>query len=146
MKDNGIKSMGTTVAMVRFSENEIEICNIGDSRIYFIDNRSITQLSVDHTVNIGLIKPRRVLTQHLGIPEEEMLIEPYCNTMEFPENSTMIICSDGLTDMISDEEIQKTVCSSQIKTTAKKLYDAAMKNGGTDNISIIAVRYGESNE
>ena len=146
MKDNGIKSMGTTAAMVRFSENEIEICNIGDSRIYLIDNESITQLSVDHTVIIGSIKPRRILTQHLGIPEEEMLIEPYCNTMEFPENSTIIICSDGLTDMLSDEEIQKTVCSTEIKSTAKELYNSAMKNGGTDNISIIAVRYGESNE
>lgn len=144
MEKNHINSMGTTAAMVRFSDNSIEICNIGDSKIYMINKNGISQLSVDHSMTIGKMRPRRVLTQHLGIPEDEILIEPFINRIALTESSCLLLCSDGLTDMLSEEDIFKIVNSDTSKLPAENLFNEAMKNGGADNISIILCKQEES--
>ena len=77
---HGISSMGTTAAMLCFAKNRIYICNIGDSRIYRISDGKITQLSVDHVVSYGTYKHKPPLSQNLGIPKEEMLIQPYISS------------------------------------------------------------------
>lgn len=144
MKENHIKSMGTTAAIVRFSDDKVEICNIGDSKIYLIEKNGMNQLSVDHSMTIGKMLPRRVLTQHLGIPEEEMLIEPFISSTVLPEGSCLLLCSDGLTDMVNEEDILKIVNSDTTKLPTEDLFNAAMENGGTDNISIIICKREES--
>lgn len=138
MQTNRISAMGTTAAILRFYENGAEICNIGDSRIFLFDNGRAEQLSVDHTEIFGRMRPRRLLTQHLGIPEEEMMIEPYETRIETKKGEKFILCSDGLTDMVNENIIQKITQTCPIKEAGKALVDEALKNGGKDNVTVIA--------
>lgn len=134
MGENEIKSMGTTAVILRIKEDSAEICNVGDSRAYRIADDKIQQLSKDHAMEIG---SKRVLTQNLGIPESEMVIEPYCTRGKISDGDIFILCSDGLTDMVSDEQILNIVNSCEFEQTGKMLFEEAMKNGGKDNITIV---------
>ena len=140
MKKNNVFRMGTTAAMLGFDNSYAYFCNIGDSRIYKIANNEIEQLSVDHVMNTGRFRTRRVLTQYLGIPENEIVIEPYMRKKELRSGDTFLLCSDGLTDMVTDEIIKDIIIKSDIEDTANKLYEKAIANGGKDNISIIVCK------
>lgn len=139
MESEDIFRMGSTAAIVSV-DKKLHICNIGDSRIYRISNNEIKQLSVDHTAIIGKYHKRRVLKQHLGIPKKEMVIEPFSDDINYTENDIFLICSDGLTDMLSDEEILEQSVNLKISVLAKKLFDKAVENGGKDDISIITFK------
>lgn len=137
MTENDIRSMGSTAAMIKFDKDDVELCNIGDSRIYLVNRQTIQQLSVDHSMNIGRLSPRRVLTQHLGIPETELLIEPYSCRITPGRDDMLLLCSDGLTDMVSEDTIFEIMNSAGCTEGADRLFEEAMNNGGHDNISII---------
>ena len=140
------KRMGTTLAAVQFLENEINICNLGDSRIYGLKNKTIEQLSQDHTdaklhekLNLNTKnKPR--LTQHLGIRKEEMVLKPYINKYDYNRFNKILICTDGLTDMLEDKEIEQ-IMSKRIsaKDIVNELLEKALEKGGTDNITVIVL-------
>ena len=134
MGENEIKSMGTTAVVLQIKDDFAEICNVGDSRAYRIADNKIQQLSKDHAMEIG---SKRVLTQNLGIPESEMVIEPYCVRGKISDGDIFILCSDGLTDMVSDEQILNVVNSCEFEQAGKMLFDEAMKNGGKDNTTIL---------
>lgn len=138
MKDNEIKNMGTTAAMVRFDGNNAEYCNIGDSRIYLIDGLNMYRLSKDHTVT--MFGGRKALTQHLGVPKEEMLIEPHIGKTPIKSGSTLLLCSDGLTDFISEPEIGKTIITNELSGAADLLKTEALQRGGKDNVSLILIQ------
>lgn len=138
--------MGTTMAAILFSEKYIDICNIGDSRIYSLKNKKLKQISKDHTeanlqekLNINIGHKAR-LTQHLGIRKEEMVLTPYKNKYDYNEFDKMLICSDGLTDMISDKEIEK-IMSQQIqpREIVDELIKKALEKGGIDNTTVIVL-------
>lgn len=137
MTDNGIKSMGTTAAIIRVASDRVAVCNIGDSKVFRINASGMRQLSVDHTMAVGRMRPRRVLTQHLGIPENEFYIEPYLNALNYNSGDKFLLCSDGLTDMVPEKNILEIVQNNNSEDGVKKLFDMAMENGGRDNISII---------
>ena len=101
---HGIFSMGTTAAMLVFEEDRLFLCNIGDSRIFRLGNNGPEQLSMDHLASAppGHKAP---LSQNLGIPEDLMLIEPYIRELTYSIEEVFVICSDGLTDMVSFEEM-----------------------------------------
>lgn len=137
MKLNQIFRMGTTAAIVEFSDEFVYTCNIGDSRIYRIADNEIEQLSVDHVINTGRFKTRRVLAQYLGIPKNEIEIEPHIETHAVKPGDIYLVCSDGLTDMVTDETIKDIILKSKTENTAEKLVQTALTNGGRDNISVI---------
>ena len=137
MQINGIKSMGTTSAFAIFTPNEVQLCNIGDSRIYRVSKKGFEQLSEDHSEQFGLLPSRRLLTQHLGIPPEELVIEPFCCKIPLCKNDRYLLCTDGLTDMVTDEEIYQIICQNKTEQIGEVLVDAALKNGGRDNITAI---------
>ncbi len=133
---NGISSMGTTAAMLAFTEKEIVLCNIGDSKILRFHEGALEQVSVDHvTVSVFGMKP--FLSQNLGIPSTEMIIEPYFAHGWYDKDDIYVICSDGLVDMVSNEEISEILTSVPFEKAIAKLLDKALANGGKDNISII---------
>lgn len=134
MSENEIKSMGTTAVILRIKEDSVEICNVGDSRAYKIADNQIEQLSRDHAMEIG---SKRVLTQNLGIPESEMVIEPYYVRGKPADNDVFLLCSDGLTDMVDDEQILNIVNSCEFEQAGEMLLNEAMKNGGKDNTTIV---------
>lgn len=134
MSENEIKSMGTTAVILRIKDDLVEICNVGDSRAYRIANNHIEQLSKDHAMEIG---SKRVLTQNLGIPESEMVIEPYYTYGKVVDSDAFLLCSDGLTDMVNEEQILNIVNNCEFEQVGELLLNEAMKNGGRDNTTIV---------
>jgi len=102
--ENHIRHMGTTAAILMCGMDAIYICNLGDSRIYQFSRKKLTQITRDH-VELGVKQGKAPLTQNLGISEEEFIIEPYIAKGEYKRGDRFLICSDGLTDMVTDEQI-----------------------------------------
>jgi len=133
-------SMGTTMAGLYFIHDNVYVCNLGDSKIYKFSNNKLKQLSVSHVVPVITSNPKikPALTQNLGIPEEEMKIEPYIDQINCNHGDIYLICSDGLTDMISDEEISDILSMNiSISVKLENMKELALKHGGRDNITII---------
>jgi len=138
VRKNNIFRMGTTAAMVMFKETSSIICNLGDSRVYRFNGNSLTQLSKDHVAIDYSYGGKPLLTQNLGIPKEEFVIEPYIAEGALQSGDIFLICSDGLTNMVSEADIQSILAQSGTTLDgAKKLLSAALHNGGKDNITII---------
>ena len=132
-----VENMGTTGAMIMCGEEEIYICNIGDSKIYQYHKKKLAQVSKDHVVDI--FKNRKPpLSQFLGIPEKEFMIEPFIASDISRDGDYYLICSDGLTDMVPDAEIKNIIDQSKdVKSCVEILLENALANGGRDNITII---------
>lgn len=141
--DRHTTRMGATLAMLYFTSHRYYICNLGDSRIYQLRKNKLTQLSEDHVEKLQLYdrngNPRKApLTQHLGIDPNEMVIEPHIANGWIRHGDQYLLCSDGLTDMLSDEEILNIMNRPQ-KTSEHVgcLIEAALEKGGKDNITVI---------
>lgn len=138
--------MGTTAVTLLVSESTAQIMNIGDSKAFLLRDGQMTQLSCDHTdaamlQRFGIKNRKPRLTQHLGIPETEMVIEPYKKTLEIIPGDQYLLCSDGLTDMVSEEDIMKILSDeSSTRGAVDALMDMAIANGGRDNITLVLCR------
>lgn len=138
-QENLIGSMGTTAAMLVFHEAEIVLCNIGDSKIFRFSKGAIEQISYDHVVR-SAYSTKPPLSQNLGIPPDEMLIEPYLAHGKCKKDDIYLICSDGLTDMVKTDDIKSVVEKMKFEEIAQTLLDKALENGGRDNITIIVCK------
>ena len=141
--------MGTTVVVCIVTSGKLYTANVGDSRCYICNKESITQVTTDHSlvhdlISRGLITreeakvhPRRnVITRAIG-SEENVDVDIFVNVLH--TNDVILLCSDGLYNMLSDEEIKSTLRRFGTNVT-KRLIKSANDNGGTDNISAIAVK------
>jgi serine/threonine protein phosphatase PrpC len=155
--------MGTTLVAAIVRENRAYIVNAGDSRCYLFQSgphshtdpifkrevNKIKQLTLDHTVgeqllasgiSIGQIPKKQfnTLTQSVGCGNPPY---PDFNIVEIVQGDLLLICSDGLTDMLTDSEIEAILVNgdASLDTLAADLIDAANANGGRDNISVILV-------
>lgn len=135
-QDNNVLSMGTTAAMLAFTEKEIALCNIGDSKILRLHKKKLEQISTDH-VGIAAYGRKPPLSQNLGIPPSELLIEPYCARGGYRNGDIYLICSDGLTDMLSNDRICRILMEYPLQEAAQMLLNEALEQGGKDNITII---------
>jgi len=135
--NNFISHMGTTAAILAFDEKDVYICNLGDSKIFRFSSRKLTQITHDHVITAPY-KTKSALTQCLGIPKTEFIIEPYIAKGNFVSGDRYLICSDGLTDMLTEDEIS-TILSKKKNTLdcASTLVDSALSKGGVDNITVI---------
>lgn len=152
LKDPQCAGMGTTLVAGIFYDNFLTVAHIGDSRLYRLRDDVFEQITKDHSllqeqIDSGLISKedarqshnKNLVTRAVGIdPEVEAEIHSY----EVVEGDVYLLCSDGLNDMIEDEEIQMTMIalSSNLELTAQQLVQAANDAGGRDNISVILVR------
>ena len=100
------------------------------------------QISEDHVESrTGRAHRKAPLTQHLGIDPEDMLIEPYIAKGELKKGDMYLLCSDGLTDMLSNFEISCPMHDSKrVDECAGQLIQAALEKGGRDNITVIVCR------
>ena len=137
--EHAIQSMGTTAAIISFTETGIYFCNIGDSRIFRFEGQDLEQISQDHVMPsiYGIKTP---LSQNLGIPAEEMILEPYLGEEKIKDGNVYLICSDGLTDMLTAEEIEETLRTAAFDTVSDQLLEKALERGGKDNITLILCR------
>ena len=131
--------MGTTMVALYFSGRYVYVCNIGDSRAYRLRDGDFFQLSEDHVEQRPEREHRKApLTQHLGIDPEDMLIEPYITKGELKKGDMYLLCSDGLTDMLSDVEISCLMHDyPNVEECAGQLIQAALEKGGRDNVTVI---------
>ena len=142
--------MGTTLVIATIFDNVLRVANVGDSRLYVIDDNDITQITRDHSLVEEMVLPgqlrkseartharKNVITRAIGVEEQ---VEPEMFSIDLKENSKVLMCSDGLTNMLEDAEILSIVRNnSDIEDAARMLIDRANENGGKDNISVIIV-------
>lgn len=141
--------MGTTCALLYLNNDRYTICNIGDSPIFLVRNGEMKQISVDHnqraTFERATGKPAPAnqkfkLTQCIGIPKDEMIIEPYIASDAVQLGDFFLLCSDGVTDMVPFVEIKAIICrENNPEAVVKELISKAMEAGGRDNITAVCV-------
>jgi len=131
--------MGTTMVALLYTSRHIFFCNIGDSRAYLLRDGVLQQLSFDHVATRpGQNNEKAPLIQYLGMDPEEVEVEPFIVKNTIKKGDLYLICSDGLTDMLSDLEISDIMLSSDDESSCvQRLVDAALEQGGRDNISVI---------
>ena len=147
--------MGTTLVVTLFFDNFMTVAHIGDSRLYRLRGESMEQVTRDHSLlqeqlDSGLITPeeaklsqnKNLVTRALGIDPS---VEPEVHVYEAQPDDTYLLCSDGLSDMVEDEEIRLTLITlkSNPNLTVQQLVQAANDNGGRDNISAMLIRVAE---
>jgi PPM family protein phosphatase len=144
--------MGTTLVVTLFYDNFLAVAHIGDSRLYRLRGESMEQVTRDHSLlqeqlDSGLITPeeaklsqnKNLVTRALGI---DPTVEPEIHVYETQPDDTYLLCSDGLSDMVEDEEIRLTLLTlkQNPNLTVQQLIQAANDNGGRDNISAMMIR------
>ena len=134
-----IGNMGTTGAAIIFDEDSVSLCSLGDSSIYLHRDGKLAKLTEDHVAG----SDRTCLTQFLGIPEKEFCVEPFFTRREIHRGDRFLLCSDGLTDMTPDNEIEaKLSLSENPVRAAERLLASALEGGGKDNITLIVCDIG----
>ena len=151
-KDPHCAGMGTTLVVCLFYDDFVTVGHIGDSRLYRMRNEVLEQVTRDHSllqeqIDSGLITKedarsshnKNLVTRAVGIDPE---VEAEVHSYEVQEDDVFLLCSDGLNDMIEDEEIQMTLIAlqSNLELSAQQLVQAANDAGGRDNVSVILVR------
>src|SRR5436190_784071 len=152
--ENMLRSgMGTTCVAAVLRGNMSYIANVGDSRAYLVRGNQVRQISQDHSwvaeqVRAGLLTEdqarshaqRNVITRCLGTqPDVEIDVFP----VELQESDALVLCTDGLSGLISDEELRTIVDQHQPQESVYLLVERANENGGPDNITAIVVRVQE---
>jgi PPM family protein phosphatase len=151
--DESHRGMGTTLTAAKVTGDEISLAHVGDSRAYRMRDGELEQLTKDHSLvaeleRSGQITPeaaehhpqRSIITRALG-PEPEVEVDTY--TVTGREGDLFLLCSDGLTSMISDEEIGSILRSADsLDAAADALVRAANQSGGKDNITVVLFRVG----
>ena len=140
---NRTKGMGSTAAALCFDEERIHGFNVGDSRCYVFSEGKLNMLSEDHAV-FSSITGRGHLTQCLGIPEEEFVLEPKEMSQEYRAGDLYLICSDGLTGAVSDSRIAGMLSSGgSLKEKLLRLRDAVTRRGAEDNTTVLLIEIAE---
>lgn len=147
-KDPSLFGMGTTVVVCVAVNSGVIIAHAGDSRAYLIKN-GIKLLTRDHSivqdmVENGKITPeealvhpqKNIITRALGV--EESLQIDFCFT-ELDSGATVLLCTDGLTNLVSDDTIESVVTSNEPEKCIEQLVNMANQNGGNDNITVVVI-------
>ena len=151
---NGGKRIGTTIALLCIDGNTIHIYSIGDSRVYLMRNKRMKQITEDHTQAMRMVKMgimpmkeakthphRNKLTQYLGIAPEEMRFKPYCFEKKAINGDLFLLCSDGISDMLEDDEIEYILRQKKSeKAIVSDLINNALQKGGRYNITAMVIR------
>lgn len=142
------RGMGTTVVVAVFHGSRVLLAHAGDSRVYRLRQGQLVTLTRDHSllqeqIDAGLISPelarhatyRNLVTRAVGV---EAAVRPDLNELGTEPGDLYLLCSDGLNDMLSDEEIASVLLRTpSLEAAARALVDAANAAGGRDNISVI---------
>lgn len=147
--------MGTTLTLGVSLGSHLLVGHIGDSRAYLMREDKMHQLTSDHTlaqtlIDAGIIRPddpttrttRHVLTAALGAITRGM--DPQVQRVDIRMGDQVLLCTDGLTEMVPDDKIASILNSTGSSDSAcQELINAALEGGGRDNITVVLARYGE---
>lgn len=145
------KGMGTTATCLHLNDNLAVWAHVGDSRLYLLRQGDLRQLTQDHTyvhdlLSRGSITPqeaehhpkRNMLVRAVGVEE---FVQVDTGEMSLLNGDILLLCTDGLTNMVTDEVIQTVLEAESCPDPAASLVQCAKAGGGTDNISVIVVKY-----
>lgn len=144
--------MGTTLVLAWFYDNRMSVAHVGDSRLYRLRGESFEQLTRDHSLlqeqlDSGMITPeearyslnKNLVTRALGVDSD---VETEIHAYDLQAGDIVMLCSDGLNDMVEDDEIALTLetLGGNLALAAEQLIHMANDNGGRDNISVILIK------
>jgi len=143
------EGMGTTFVACLFFDNRVSIAHVGDARLYRQRKNKLEQITLDHSLLQELVDRgfysqeeaqrstnRNYVTRALGV---EPVVDVEIQEIEVQPNDVFLLCSDGLPDMVEDEDIHLTIStfSANLETVGKQLIQLSNEQGGKDNISVI---------
>ena len=142
--------MGTTIVAATVQGHSLIAANVGDSRLYVINSEGITQITMDHSLVEEMVRlgemnkedakdhpDKNIITRAIGVFPE---VSADFFEIGLNPGDIILMCSDGLTNMIEDEEIRRIVLGQRdIVEKAEKLVEAANRNGGKDNITVVLI-------
>jgi protein phosphatase len=145
--------MGTTLTLAVTLGTDLFLSHIGDSRAYLLRREKLHQLTKDHTLAQALIEAgiagaddtstramRHVLTAALGSTGERT--DPQVQRLHLSDGDQLLLCTDGLTEMVADNDIAAVLANANSSQTAcQALIDLALAGGGRDNITVVLARY-----
>jgi protein phosphatase len=147
--DPNLQGMGTTVTALLLGGNKAFVAHVGDSRCYLVRQGSIFQVSEDHSLvneqlKAGAITPeeartsrfRNIITRSVGF-EEQVAVDLL--GFEVEPGDRLLICCDGLSNLVEDQEMRDIVAAASIDDAPQRLVDLANDRGGDDNITVIVV-------
>ena len=130
--------MGTTAAMLQVCGGDVYILNAGDSRIYKLNRHELRQISEEH---ITAVSGCKAITKFIGMPAGHAL-RPYIAMGRYKAGDMFLLCSDGVTDMLTDEEICSIIDDKRdLSELVRRLVDAALEKGGVDNTTAVLLRF-----
>lgn len=134
--------MGTTLVALAYYEGEMHWMNCGDSRLYHFRQGQLKQLTTDHSLNnlTGSTQHSNIITNCIGGGCKTSYLDMVQFTGDIEPGDVLMLCSDGLNDMIKDDQIQQLLSSD---CEAGALVDAALQAGGYDNVSVCVVKITE---
>ncbi|MDL2253206.1 Stp1/IreP family PP2C-type Ser/Thr phosphatase [Ruminococcaceae bacterium OttesenSCG-928-I18] len=154
---NGEQVMGTTVVCAIIKDGSLHLCHVGDSRAYLFEQNRLTQLTRDHSMVQELVDSgaltedeashhpeKNVITRALGVEEK---VETTYSRRPFLPGSLLLLCSDGLTNMVPEERIAEILGTVDFFDMPNELVSDALLAGGSDNITVLILekREGEGN-
>lgn len=144
-----LQGMGTTVIAVIVRDNIAFIAHAGDSRAYIVDGDVVKQITTDHSLVQNLIDrgeitqeqaqhhpKKNLITRAVGV--DKQIVVDFSET-EINDNETLILCTDGLSNFVTNEEMVEDIKDGQYYAFADRLVKRANKNGGGDNITVVAI-------
>ena len=144
-----LKGMGTTVVAVVVRDNVAHIAHAGDSRAYLVNKDGVEQITVDHSLVQNLVDRgeitkeeaehhpnKNVITRALGVDKR---IDVDFSEIDMQENETLVLCTDGLSNCVNNSEMAEDIKDGQYYAFADRLVKRANKNGGNDNITVVAI-------
>jgi protein phosphatase len=151
LSDFKLNGMGTTLDAVLIAGNRLIVGHVGDSRVYLISSDEIKQLTEDHSwvaeqIRAGLLEPeeaathpwRNVISRSVG-NQPDVFVD--ISSIGITAGDTIILCSDGLSSMVSEQEILHMVTGDRLpQTICENLVNLANLRGGPDNITVVAAR------
>lgn len=136
----GRRAMGTTVAGFRRTGQGLTVFNVGDSRVYALTRDGLQQLSVDDTLPRRISGRSHALTQSLGGTTLPLPLDPHVVSFVPAAGDRLLVCTDGLTDMLEDGEVLGRLRAGTANPAAD-LADAAVKAGGRDNVTVVVTEF-----
>lgn len=155
-KQTACRGMGTTLVLALLYENMLYVAHVGDSRLYRLRGRTLQQLTLDHSllqqqISAGRITPeqaarskdRNVITRALGA---DLLLEIELHQHAFQPGDIALLCSDGLTEMVPDQQIADLLYANQsnLPHACAQLIASANAHGGQDNVSVVLMKAREN--
>ncbi|WP_223636286.1 Stp1/IreP family PP2C-type Ser/Thr phosphatase [Corallococcus sp. EGB] len=150
--DSKYKGMGTTIVSVHFADNAAYVGHVGDSRVYFFRGGILQQVTEDHSLLNDYLKAKKltpeeienfphknVIVRALGMKEQ---VQVDVSRVDPLENDVFLLCSDGLSGMISDAQMQDILSRTpELEKACGQLIDLANAAGGNDNVTCVLARY-----